>query len=120
MLTDSCTTRSTPAASAASTTAAEPSRRIRSLASHARARVNRVIDGIAEARLTTASCPANTSASADRSNSDTDTGSAPCRARPAALSGVRASAVTAWPSAISAGIAWLPIAPVPPVTKTFM
>ena len=57
MLTDSWTSRSTPAASAASTTAAEPSVRTRSLLLHALALIHRLIDGIAVARLTTASWP---------------------------------------------------------------
>jgi hypothetical protein len=55
MLTDSWTTRSTPTATAASTTAAEPSMRTRSFLLHAFVLIHRLIDGIAVARLTTAS-----------------------------------------------------------------
>jgi hypothetical protein len=94
MLTDSWTSRSTPAASAASTTAVEPSVRTRSLLLHALALIHRLIGGIAVARLTTASWPLNAVVSAERSNSDADTGVAPCAVSAAAFSGVRASAVT--------------------------
>ncbi len=94
MLTDSWTTRSTPAASAASTIAAEPSVRTRSLLLHALALIQRRIGGIAVARLTTASWSVNTAISAERSNSDADEGVAPCAVSAAAFSGVRASAVT--------------------------
>src|SRR5437762_14097369 len=82
--------------------------------------MNRLMDGIDVARFTTASCPANADAKAARSNSDTITGVAPCSASAAALSRERASAVTAWPSRINAETACPPIAPVPPVTNTFM
>jgi hypothetical protein len=67
--------------------------------------MNLVIGGIADARLTTASCPVNTAAKADRSKVDTDTGFAPCLVNTAAFSEVRASAVTACPAPTSAGIA---------------
>jgi hypothetical protein len=56
--------------------------------------MNRVIDGIVVAKLTTASRSANAAVNADRSNSDTDTGVAPCAVSAAAFAGVRASAVT--------------------------
>ena len=94
MLTDSCTKRPTPAAMAASTTAAEPSVRIRSLSCHALARMNRVTGGMAVARLAIASCPATAAASADVSKIETDTGVAPCSVSPAAFSDVRTRAET--------------------------
>jgi hypothetical protein len=95
MQTDSCTTRPTPAASAASATAAEPWSRTRWLSRIACVLMNLPIGGMPLARLTTASCPANAEASASRSNSDTRTGAAPWRSSAAALAGARASAVTA-------------------------
>jgi hypothetical protein len=68
--------------------------RTRSLSCQALALIHRRIGGIAEARLTTAPWPVNAAASADRSNSDTETAVAPCAVSTAAFSGVRASAVT--------------------------
>src|SRR5215472_13086167 len=118
MTTDSWTIRPAPAASAAATTAAEPWMRTRWLAAHAWALMNCRIGGIAVARLTTTSCPANASASALGSNSDTSTGVAPCWRSQSALTGLRASADTWWPADTKAGTAWPPRAPVPPVTNT--
>src|SRR5215471_1591668 len=118
MTTDSWTIRPTPAASAAATTAAEPSMRTRWLAAHAWALMNCRIGGIAVARLTTTSCPANASARALGSNSDASAGVAPCWRSQSALTGLRASADTWWPADTKAGTAWPPIAPVPPVTNT--
>ncbi len=80
--------------------------------------MNLVIGGMAVARLTTASWPANAPVSAGASKRDTSTGVAPCSRRAAALAGVRARADTSWSAVANAGTAWLPIAPVPPVTNT--
>lgn len=102
------------------TTAAEPSVRTRLVACQARRNTNWLVEGIALARLITASWPANAAASADGSNSDTGTGVASCAVSTAALCGVRASAVTVCPARINAGTACPPIAPVPPVTNTRM
>src|SRR5437016_934465 len=120
MLTDSCTTRPTPASVAAWTSVAEPSVRTRSLSRHDLARMNCVMGGMAEARLTIASCPATAVASDDRSKMETGTGSAPRRVSVAALVGVRASAETVCPSPTRAGTTCPPIAPVAPVTNTFI
>jgi hypothetical protein len=94
--------------------------RTRSLVRHAVALSQRVIGGIAVARLTTPWWPANAAASADRSSIDTIAGVAPWAVSAAALAGVRASAVTEWPCWTNAGIVWRPIAPVPPVTNTLI
>src|SRR6516165_3425290 len=118
MTTDSWIIRPAPAASAAAATAAEPSVRTRWLAAHAWARRNCRIGGIAVARLTTTSCPANAPARALGSNSDASTGVAPCRRSQSALTRLRASADTWWPAETKAGTAWPPRAPVPPVTNT--
>ncbi|CAN5836334.1 hypothetical protein BH23ACT10_BH23ACT10_22960 [soil metagenome] len=77
MTTDSWITRSTPAAMAAPTMAAEPSVRTRSLARHTLGRMNWVTGGIADVMLTTASWPSNAAVSADRSKIDTVAGRAP-------------------------------------------
>src|SRR5215471_16842863 len=118
MTTDSWTIRPAPAASAAATTAAEPWMRTRWLAAHACAFMNCRIGGIAVARLTTTSCRANASARPLGSNSDASTGVAPRWRSQSALTGLRASADTWWPADTGAGTAWLPRAPVPPVTNT--
>jgi hypothetical protein len=94
--------------------------RTRSLSRHAWVSMNLFMGGIADVRLTTASCPENAAVRAARSKIDTDTGSAPCLANIAAFSGVRASAVTVCPLPTRAGTAWPPIPPVPPVTNTFI
>src|SRR5699024_1423803 len=118
MATDSCTTLSTPATKAASTTAAEPALRTRSAARHARRITNRLVAGIAVARVTTTSWPTTAALTADESSTDTQTGTAPGAVNTSAVAFVRASAVTVWPARTNAGTACPPIAPVPPVTNT--
>lgn len=120
MLTDSWTMRPTLAALAAATTAAEPWIRMRSLSRQARRSINLLIGGIAVARLMTVSWPLIACTSANESNSDARTGVAPWAMSAADFSGERASALTVCPSATRTGIAWPPIAPVAPRTKTLM
>jgi hypothetical protein len=68
--------------------------------------------------LMTASWLANAAARASRSNMDTNTGVAPCVSMAYALAAPRTNVDAVWLAPTSAGTAYLPMAPVPPVTKT--
>src|SRR6476659_598594 len=117
---DSCTICSTPAVSAASTTALDPWVRMRSFSAQAEARQARFVGGIAVARCSTTSCPANAPANWSGSKIDTRAGVAPAWSSAFALSSVLATAVTSWPWATNSGTTNLPTAPVAPVTNSFM